>query len=306
MRLFCLSIIISFASCNSNMKTDKNPYLMVLGIAQDAGFPQANCNKKCCEKAWEYPEKRKFVSCLALVDPKTKEQWIFDATPDIKFQLNILEKKSKLNPLNGIFLTHAHIGHYTGLMQLGREVMGTKKLPVYAMPRMESFLKNNAPWEQLSKINNINIIPIQEDSAIILNQNIKVTPFLVPHRDEYSETVGYKIETINKKVLFIHDIDKWHLWDIDIVSLIQQIDYAFIDGTFYQDGELERDMSSIPHPFVTESMNLFENLSTKDKAKIHFIHLNHTNPLLQNNSLEEKEIIQKGFKCAKQEMIVTL
>ena len=65
-------------------------------------------------------------------------------------------------------------------------------------------------------------------------------------------------------------------------------------------------MSSIPHPFVTESMSLFENLSTKDKAKIHFIHLNHTNPLLQNNSLEEKEIIQKGFKCAKQEMIVTL
>ena len=302
-----LIFTLFFYCCNGEMKSEfMEPYLVVLGTAQDAGFPQANCNKKCCEDAWNIPEKRKFVSCIAIVDPKSKQQWIFDATPDIKFQLNLLEKVSKINPINGIFLTHAHIGHYTGLMQLGREVMGTHNLPVFAMKRMENFIKNNAPWDQLEKIKNININRLKQDSAVNINTRIKVTPFLVPHRDEYSETVGYKIETLRKSVLFIPDIDKWHLWEKDIAKIITEIDYAFIDGTFYKDGELERDMSSIPHPFVVESMEVLKDLSNKDKSKVYFIHLNHTNPLLQKNSLERKTVISKGFNYAKQGMTIRL
>ena len=302
-----LIFTLFFYCCNGEMKSEfMEPYLVVLGTAQDAGFPQANCNKKCCEDAWNMPEKRKFVSCIAIVDPKSKQQWIFDATPDIKFQLNLLEKVSKINPINGIFLTHAHIGHYTGLMQLGREVMGTHNLPVFAMKRMENFIKNNAPWDQLEKIKNININRLKKDSAVNINTRIKVTPFLVPHRDEYSETVGYKIETLRKSVLFIPDIDKWHLWEKDIAKIITEIDYAFIDGTFYKDGELERDMSSIPHPFVVESMEVLKDLSNKDKSKVYFIHLNHTNPLLQKNSLERKTVISKGFNYAKQGMTIRL
>jgi len=302
-----LIFTLFFYCCNGEMKSEfMEPYLVVLGTAQDAGFPQANCNKKCCEDAWNMPEKRKFVSCIAIVDPKSKQQWIFDATPDIKFQLNLLEKVSKINPINGIFLTHAHIGHYTGLMQLGREVMGTHNLPVFAMKRMENFIKNNAPWDQLEKIKNININRLKQDSAVNINTRIKVTPFLVPHRDEYSETVGYKIETLRKSVLFIPDIDKWHLWEKDIAKIITEIDYAFIDGTFYKDGELERDMSSIPHPFVVESMEVLKDLSNKDKSKVYFIHLNHTNPLLQKNSLERKTVISKGFNYAKQGMTIRL
>ena len=302
-----LIFTLFFYCCNGEMKSEfMEPYLVVLGTAQDAGFPQANCNKKCCEDAWNMPEKRKFVSCIAIVDPKSKQQWLFDATPDIKFQLNLLEKVSKINPINGIFLTHAHIGHYTGLMQLGREVMGTHNLPVFAMKRMENFIKNNAPWDQLEKIKNINITRLKKDSAVNINTRIKVTPFLVPHRDEYSETVGYKIETLRKSVLFIPDIDKWHLWEKDIAKIITEIDYAFIDGTFYKDGELERDMSSIPHPFVVESMEVLKDLSNKDKSKVYFIHLNHTNPLLQENSFERKTVISKGFNYAKQGMTILL
>ena len=307
MRSLLILIAIFFNSCKTEMKKEyTDPYLIVLGTAQDAGFPQANCNKKCCENAWKYPEKRRFVSCIAIVDPVSKKQWLFDATPDIKFQLNLLEKVSKINPLSGIFLTHAHIGHYTGLIQLGKEVMGAENIPVFAMERMGNFLKNNAPWDQLEKIKNININQLKKDSSVRINDRIRVTPFLVPHRDEYSETVGYKIETSEKKVLFIPDIDKWHLWDKDIAKIITEIDYAFIDGTFYKDGELKRDMSNIPHPFVVESMEVFKNLSNEDKSKIYFIHLNHTNPLLQNNSLERKEVLKKGFNYARQELIISL
>ncbi len=285
-------------------KNEKTPYVVVLGVAQDAGYPQAGCNKDCCKDAWEDPAKRKNVSCLALVDPISKEQWIFDATPDVKFQLQLLEKKSGINPLSGVFITHAHMGHYTGLMHFGREVMGCNNLPVYCMERMQNFIKTNAPWDQLVKIENIKLKLLRNDSAIELNQRISVTPFLVPHRDEYSETVGYKIKANNKSLIFIPDIDKWEQWETDITELIKKVDYAFLDATFYKNGELKRDMSEIPHPFVEESMGLFSNLSETDKQKVHFIHCNHTNPLLQEGSNAQKEVIKKGFNFAKEGQVI--
>ena len=305
MRVFLTIIILVTLSCNKPMKkNEKNPYVVVLGVAQDAGYPQAGCSKDCCKDAWENPEKRKNVSCLALVDPISKEQWIFDATPDVKFQLQLLEKNSGINPLSGVFLTHAHMGHYTGLMHFGREVMDYNNLPVYCMERMQNFIKTNAPWNQLVKIENIKLKLLKNDSAIELSQRISVTPFLVPHRDEYSETVGYKIKVNNKSLIFIPDIDKWEQWERSITELIKKADYAFLDATFYKNGELKRDMSEIPHPFVEESMELFSNLSETDKQKVHFIHCNHTNPLLQEESSAQKGVIKKGFNFAKEGQII--
>jgi len=286
------------------MKKKNTPYIVVLGIAQDAGYPQAGCNKDCCNEAWDNPSKRRNVSCLSLVDPISKEQWLFDATPDIKFQLQLLENKSEINNLSGLFLTHAHIGHYTGLMHLGREVMGCEKLPVYCMQRMQDFIKNNAPWNQLVKIENIDLKLLKNDSTIRLNERINVTPFLVPHRDEYSETVGYKITANKKKLIFIPDINKWEQWDKDIREIIKNIDYAFLDATFYKNGELDRDMSEIPHPFVEESMMLFNNLKETEKEKIYFIHFNHTNPLLIKGSNAQEEVITRGFNIAEEGGII--
>ena len=283
-----------------------SPFAVVLGTAQDGGYPQANCNKTCCEKVWKNPKLSKYVSCIALVDPISNQQWLFDATPDIKFQLQLLEKKSGINPLSGVFLTHAHIGHYSGLMQLGREVMGVKNLPVYTMKRMKDFLKKNAPWNQLVKINNIKLKNLLNGRDVSLNENITIMPFLVPHRDEYSETVGYLIKTKKNSLIYIPDIDKWEDWTVDIVELIKTVDYALLDATFYKNGELGRDMSEIPHPFVTESMQLFSGLSTLDKNKIHFIHFNHTNPLLIKNSSEQKNVLNKGFRIAKQGDVIQL
>jgi len=305
MKVTLIIIILAVLACNKPMiNKEVNPYAVVLGVAQDAGYPQAGCNKNCCKDAWKDHSKRKNVSCIALVDPISKEQWIFDATPDVKYQLQLLEKKSGINPLSGIFITHAHIGHYTGLMHFGREVIGSKSLPVYCMKRMQDFIKSNAPWDQLVKIQNINLKLLKNDSSIILNERIYITPFLVPHRGEYSETVGYKINANKKSLIFIPDIDKWEQWNINITELIKKVDYAFLDGTFYENGELNRDMSEIPHPFVKESMELFSKLPLYDKQKIHFIHMNHTNPLLLEGSRAQKEVEQKGFSVAKEGMII--
>ena len=277
---------------------------MVLGIAQDAGYPQMNCRKQCCEMAWKNPKLQRMTSCIAIVDPTTKQQWIIDATPNIKDQIQLLKSNTGSDKINGVLLTHAHMGHYTGLLHFGREAMGSKETPVFAMPKMKAFLEQNGPWSQLVKLKNISLQQLKADSVFNLNYNIEIIPFLVPHRDEFSETIGYEIRINNKNLIFIPDIDKWEKWSRNITEFIKKVDYAFLDATFYKNGELERDMCEIPHPFVEESMELFSELSSNDKKKIYFIHLNHTNPLLVDYSLAQKEVLKNGFNVAKEGQII--
>ena len=284
--LILLLVAIAFqvaASLTSQLKTPseaaKDTHVVVLGIAQDAGYPQINCQKSCCENLWTNKSKRKMVSSIALRDPQSMKAWLFDATPDFKDQLQLLKEGGYT--LEGIFLTHAHIGHYTGLMQLGREALGAEKIPVYVLPRMKEYLETNGPWSQLVNLKNIELRLIKVTIPVSLSKGISVETEIVPHRDEFSETAAFTIRTNTGSALFIPDIDKWNKWDKDINTKVQNVDLAFLDGTFYQNGEIwGRDMSLIPHPFITESMIQFSTLSIENKNKIHFIHLNHTNPLL--------------------------
>lgn len=279
-----------------------SPYLMVLGIAQDAGYPQAGYQAE-----WQAIKEGKRQSALTvslgLVDPAHQKRYLFEATPDFKEQLHLMDQVSETDnyPFDGIFLTHAHIGHYTGLMHLGREVMGTNSAQVYAMPKMKVFLEENGPWSQLVALKNISIKEMRGAATVRLGGNISVTPFLVPHRDEYSETVGYQISANQKSVIFIPDIDKWEKWNIDIADVVKENDLVLIDASFFKNGELPgRDMSKIPHPFTTESMDLLGKLSPENKAKVYFIHANHSNPILDKTSAAYKEVIDRGFNVAEQ------
>ena len=291
--LFILLLFNSFS-----YPKEEKPYVLILGIAQDAGYPQAGCKKECCQKWYENKVAKQWVSCMAIVDPLSHQKWIIDATPDFPEQIKMLDDHQD-GDISGIFLTHAHIGHYTGLIHLGREAMNANKIPVYVMPRMFDFLKTNGPWSQLVSLNNIVLKKLKADSMIQLNERITVQPVLVPHRDEFSETVGYWIRIKSQSVLFIPDIDKWNKWEKDIGEFVKQCDYLFLDGTFYKDGEIPgRNMNEIPHPFVQESMSLLEKLSREEKRKIWFIHFNHTNPLIQKESRECKEVRNRGFNMA--------
>jgi pyrroloquinoline quinone biosynthesis protein B len=278
--------------------------LVVLGNVQDAGYPQIGCTKACCVDQWGKAAEPKMVTSLGLVDGETRTTWLFEASPDFKYQTKILSNYSRNESIvlpQGIFLTHGHMGHYTGLMHLGREAMNARAVDVYAMPRMQDYLRNNGPWSQLLELNNITIRGLQADSTIQLTESLQVVPFLVPHRGEFTETVGYRIEGAHKKALFIPDIDKWQLWERDIKAEISLVDIAFLDATFYQNGEVgNRDMSEIPHPFVEESMQLFDELSEYEKRKVYFIHFNHTNPLLQENSEARKVVLDQGYNIAEE------
>ena len=275
------------------------PTMVVLGTIQDAGSPHIGCEKDCCIELFNNPDENRKVVSLGILDPENDKSFMIEASPDIPLQMKELNNLSNKPYPDGIFITHAHIGHYTGLMYLGKEAMNLSKFPVYVMPKMKNFLKKNGPWSQLVELNNINLISMEADSKIKLTSNISIVPFSVPHRNEYSETCGFKIIGPNKKILFIPDIDKWSLWGKDLIKEVKQIDIALIDGTFYNSDELKtRDLEKIPHPFIIDTMDLFKNEPQSEKEKIHFIHLNHTNPLLNQNSIEYQNLLDNNYQIS--------
>ena len=262
---------------NGQPAVNSKPFVVILGNIQDAGSPHMGCEKSCCKNLFENPDPNRKVISLGIVDPLEKKYWMIDATPDFIEQCNTLKKLAVFEHgklPDGIFLTHAHIGHYTGLMYLGRESYNSTNTPIYAMTRMKGFLIQNGPWSQLLSLDNIKINNINNYQKFELSSRISITPFLVPHRDEFSETVGYEIKGPNKTILFIPDIDKWSKWNQNLLDKIKIVDIALVDGTFYDSKEVDyRDMSEIPHPFVVETMELFKNESLKERSKIKFIHL---------------------------------
>ena len=275
--------------------------LKVLGTIQDGGIPHMGCSKECCSNYFLSKKSRIGVSSLGVSNLKYNTNYIIDATPYINFQLiDLIGNADPSKKLNGIFLTHAHMGHYAGLLNFGRESLNSKNIPLYLMPKFYNFILNNGPWNQLVELNNIKLNKIYNREKVILHNNLSFTPIQVPHRDEYSETVGYVIEGIHKKALYIPDIDKWAKWEVSIVEMIKSVDYAFLDGTFFDEKEINnRDISEIPHPFIIESLKLFKELEESEKSKVYFIHLNHTNPVLNSESSEYKKVISAGFNIAK-------
>lgn len=277
--------------------------LVVLGAGQDAGAPQiGNADDK---------GPRLLPSSLALIDRTQGKRYLFDATPAITEQLAMLDAIEPPGDglgVDGVFLTHAHIGHYLGLAWFGREAAGASGVPVYAMPRMAQFLRSNGPWSQLVELGNIALVEMeaQHFAMIEVSPNVSVIPFLVPHRDEYSETVGLVILTPGGSALYLPDIDSWDGLialrgrDGEIRKAPEFYDHIFIDATFWDDNELPgRDMSEIPHPRVTETMDRLQELPASERAKVHFIHYNHTNPIRDPQSAESREVAERGFRIAR-------
>jgi pyrroloquinoline quinone biosynthesis protein B len=290
-----LTFLIISISVNS-----QSEYIYILGNTQDAGLPHIGCQHPFCEDNFNVYEEH-YTTSIAVVNSDLKKYILFEATPDITFQLNNLKRNifdEFLLP-ESIYITHAHIGHYTGLMYFGREALGAKDLMVRVLPRMSNFLQNNGPWSQLVDINNIKIKEINFGSSTKELTNIYITPFQVPHRDEYSETAGYIIKGKNKKALFIPDIDKWEKWDRDLSQIVKEFDFLLIDATFYDSKEINRDISEIPHPLVTETIDLLSGLSIENRNKVYFIHMNHTNMMLDPDSELSRLVLSKGFNIAR-------
>jgi pyrroloquinoline quinone biosynthesis protein B len=279
--------------------------VQVLGTAQDGGIPHIGCYCPNCLRAREDARFSRLISSLGLIDLEEKKYFILDATPDIRRQSDAVrdrlgtEKQGRKNAPHAILLTHAHIGHYTGLMFFGYEGMSTRKLPVHCTSRMGRFLSNNGPWSQLVRLENISLHTLHPGKEFSLTSRISLTPLEVPHRNEYSDTVGFRISGEKKRLLYITDIQSWEAWNRSIAEETEKVDIALLDGTFYSPDELPgRDMSQIGHPLIQTSLKTLEKVARREKTHIYFTHLNHTNLALDPEGDARNEITDKGFQLA--------
>ncbi|RGP42224.1 hypothetical protein BPTFM16_02536 [Altererythrobacter insulae] len=302
---------VGFAALASSATAQDQPFcqreIVVLGAGQDAGAPQIGNADDAGP--------RLLPSSIALINRAQGTRYLFDATPAITEQLAMLDTieppKAGLG-VDGVFLTHAHIGHYLGLAYFGREAANANNVPVYAMPRMAEFLRTNGPWSQLVELENIDLTALGDDNtlhAVAISPELAAVALPVPHRDEFSETVGWTVMTPARRALYLPDLDSWEEWEgltgRSLVERVAMVDFAFVDAAFWDDNELldengeGRDMSEIPHPRVTQTMDLLQDLPASERAKVHFIHYNHTNPIRDPDSLESKQVIERGFKIAR-------
>lgn len=283
--------------------------LVVLGTAQDGGLPHIGCYCPNCRAARTKPELARRIVSLAVLDFVARKYFLIDASPDIRQQSDLAHRRMGLdisgrkNVPHGILLTHAHIGHYTGLIFYGYEGFHADRLPVFVSVRMGRFLAENGPWSQLVDGQNISLRPLEPGETTALTSRVLVKPFRVPHRDEFSDTLGFLISGPNKKALYIPDIQSWEAWDRSVATEVSQADIALLDGTFFKPEELPgRDLSKIGHPFITSSMDLLRDTVRLEKIRVYFTHLNHTNLALDPEGEARKRLVAEGFFLAEEGM----
>ncbi|KGX93005.1 coenzyme PQQ synthesis protein B [Pontibacillus halophilus JSM 076056 = DSM 19796] len=275
----------------------------VLGTAQDGGVPQPGCFCTNCQRAKQDSTYRRQATSLGVVHSETNQWALIDATPDFKVQYEQMEQLG--NPrLHSIWLTHAHIGHYPGLLFLGKEAMNTKRLPVYAGAEMTNFLRHHLPWQILVEEDHITLHQLRNEQSRSF-EDVSIIPLTVPHRNEFSETFGFILKGSQRSLLYIPDIDRFEEWEKDIEAVARDVDYCLLDATFYSEDELielGRDPQSIPHPLMTETMDRLQVLVNQQDTAVFFTHFNHTNRALDENHQARTTIENRGFHLAHEGM----
>jgi pyrroloquinoline quinone biosynthesis protein B len=276
---------------------------VVLGVMQDGGLPHIGCECTRCLAAFENPSLAGYAASLAVIDRRDMRPrvWIIDATPDIKWQLAMLavdlgprvDREDRLRQPDGLFLTHAHMGHVGGLPQFGPEAMAVRDMPLYGTPALLELLQETSLWQP--GISRLHLRPVLPGEPLTLATGLSITAVSVPHRDEWSVgTVAYRINGPRRKLFYLPDIDEWDRWS-QANRELAGVDVALVDASFFTVDELGG-RAPVAHPLVPDTVRRFANIP----GRLVLMHINHTNPILDRDSLERREVLQAGVQIAYQ------
>jgi pyrroloquinoline quinone biosynthesis protein B len=280
--------------------------LFVLGTAQDGGLPHFGCEQQCCTEA-RRSGRVLFPAALGVVDRRfdAPKLLLIEATPRIEEQVAMLHDLADVRgrarqPVDAVLTTHAHLGHYLGLAWFGREVAGSREVPVHCSSRFAAFLREHAPWKQLVALEQIDVREFTIGEPFSPWPGLSVTALQVPHRDEFSDTMAFVLRGPHRAVLFVPDVDAWEKQPGLLERLLDGVDIAYLDGTFFDGRELpDRDLREIPHPLMTRTMELLATRAAARPGTLRFLHLNHSNPALHDPAVRA-QIQTAGFTIAEQ------
>jgi pyrroloquinoline quinone biosynthesis protein B len=171
--------------------------------------------------------------------------------------------------------------------------MDSREVPVWCTPAMARFLESNRPWSHLVARKEIVIEPLRPGEPLEFD-GLAIRAFLSPHRGEDTDTIGLEIQGPRQRVVWCTDAD--HL-PKPLVDRICDADLAFVDGTFYSAAELpHREILAVRHPFVQDSVRALAGA----RGEVRFVHLNHTNPLLEPDP-SLRPPLPPGFSVARED-----
>ena len=207
--------------------------------------------------------------------------------------------------ISSVSLTHLHLGHVDGLGLFGREVMGCENGSVKLLAS-KPVLKE---LESRSLLTPFAPVSIEDGDNIELGPGVKIEFHRVPHREEEGfDTHAIVVRGEKKSLLFLPDHDtytetlQWKkLNSIRAWFKKLDVDIVLIDGTFFTKDEISirrEDACNIPHPSIKESLNLLGQRKADD-PEIFFIHLNHTNSII-DNAAKQAEVTKLGWGIGQQ------
>ena len=120
---------------------------------------------------------------------------------------------------------------------LGQEVAAVDRLPVHCTVRMTEFLKRHAPWSGVVEAGHI-VLHAHDPGEVGAVEfeplpGLKVEAVRVPHRDDYSDTVAFKVRGPSQTLLWAPDVDQWGRHEDLLDGLLADVDLAYLDATFF-------------------------------------------------------------------------
>src|SRR6056297_1628884 len=276
--------------------------IKVLGTAQDGGYPQPDCSCPNCIAAKKDRNLIRLPASLGILDVKNKKSYIIDATPHFPAQLQSLNKTAQKynfpdDHLEAVFLTHAHIGHYTGLIYFRKEAINYNNFTIFTSESMKKFLIKKQPWKTLIENNNINLSLFKFGKNIEEIKKPQIKAIKVPHRAEYTDTASFLIKGESKTFFYLPDIDSWQNFKKKFNKVSSSSDLLLVDGTFFDKKELTkyrgRNIQNVPHPTIKKTISEINKGKLKlNNSKLYFTHFNHTNKVL-NPDYRKDSFFQK-------------
>jgi pyrroloquinoline quinone biosynthesis protein B len=303
-------------------------YIRVLGSAAGGGFPQWNCNCRNCDgvRKGTLRARPRTQSSIAVCAERGGDWTLFNASPDLLTQFRAFPELQPARAVRdtavrAIVLIDAQIDHTTGLLMLREGA----RLAVHCTREVREDLTRGHPiLNVLEHFCGVDWHPIAPDPGASFEvagaQGLSFTavalkskpPPYSPHRNEPrpGDNIGVRIvDQRSRRVLFYAP----GLGEIEphLRPFLAEADCLMLDGTFWTDDELirlgiskkrARDMGHLPQ---SGPGGMLEALQSLGARKI-LIHINNTNPILDEDSAEREALTAAGIEVAYDQMEIEL
>lgn len=302
----------------------------ILGSAAGGGFPQWNCNCRNCRsvRAGTFQGKSRSQTQVAITSDATSggggPWFLLNASPDLRMQI---ERTSALHPrgagrdspIGGVLLTSADLDQVVGLLSL-RELQPFR---IYCTASIRRVLQeDNSVFAMLNRVSNqvswAEIVPGESFSlrtAAGDDSGICCATFSLGSRYPVyisrERTAGLKPEEALLGVTLTSPSGKTVAYmpavpaiDESLIQRLEAANLILFDGTFWSDDELIRVQGSgatareMGHAPVSGPEGSLRKLASLRNPRKVFVHVNNTNPMLDESSPEHREVRAAGCEVA--------